>query len=46
MIDKPDLKDYFMTGKVDRIFHQKYCYDKALRKHNKHFPGRIQVYNR
>jgi len=35
---KPELKDYFTTGKIDRIFHQKYCYRKALKRALLHNP--------
>ncbi len=41
---KPELKDFFRTGKVDRIFHQKYCYRKALERALKHFPN-SSMYN-
>ncbi len=41
---KPELKDYFRTGKVDRIFHQNYCYRKALQRALKHFP-KSAMYN-
>jgi len=36
---KPELSDFFASGKVDRIFHQKYCYSKALQRALKHFPN-------
>jgi hypothetical protein len=38
---KPELTDFFASGKVDRIFHQKYCYNKALLRALKHFPNSL-----
>jgi len=40
----PTEYNYFRTGKVDRIFHQKYCYWKALQRALKHFP-KSSMYN-
>ncbi len=36
--NKPELSEFFASGKVDRIFHQKYCYRKALMRALKYFP--------
>jgi len=41
---KPELSDFFSTGKVDRIYHQKYCYRNALIRALKHFPD-SSMYN-
>jgi len=37
-VNKPDLNEFFRTGNVDRIFHQKYCYQKALKRALLHNP--------
>jgi len=37
-MSEPDLHSYFMTGKVDRIFHQQYCWLKAWKRWHKEFP--------
>jgi len=40
-MSKPILSDFFGSGKVDRIYHQKYCYNKALLRALKHFPNSL-----